>query len=195
MVQAAWAWVGPRIGRYGAMPESADVRLVMPLMREFGMLARQRVGAGVTPLEYQRYLDLRNQIGRKFFASTGSGAARTASRRRTDSSPTRLVVTYPTRSALISSIIPSIQPAGLMVPTPFAAEVGTRFLVRVSTEREGESAEFPGTVVTSIADGALTLSTTNMGMSLKIERLSPAQAAGLSKLFDHELDQKLGLSR
>jgi hypothetical protein len=46
-----------------AMPSAAVVRKLMPLMREFGDLARKRVG--VTPLEYQRYRDLKSQIGRR----------------------------------------------------------------------------------------------------------------------------------
>lgn len=96
---------------------------------------------------------------------------------------------------MISSIIENIQPADFLVPTPFAAEVGTRFLVRVMLEREGESAEFPASVVTSIANGAHTLPTTNIGMSLKFERMTPAQAAGVSKVFAKELDPRLGPPR
>ena len=37
-----------------AMQSAIDIRELMPLMREFGDLARKRVGVGVTPLEYQR---------------------------------------------------------------------------------------------------------------------------------------------
>ena len=40
--------------------------------------------------------------------------------------------------------------------------------------------------------GALTLSTTSMGMSLKIEKMNRAQSAGLSKLFADELDRQFG---
>ena len=57
---------------------------------------------------------------------------------------TRLVVPYINGVALISSIIENIKPAGFLVNTPFAAEIGTRFLVKVSLDQEGESADLPG---------------------------------------------------
>ncbi len=122
----------------------------------------------------------------------GSGSWGGETEKETKSSLTRLVVSYPSRLALIDSIIENIQPAGILVSTPFAAVVGTRFLLRISLEHEGESAEFPAIVVTSIAHGFHTLATTDMGMSLKIERTNEAQSAGLSKIFAHELDVKLG---
>ena len=173
------------------MQDPVDVRLLMPLMREFGDLARRRVGVGVTPLEYQRYLDLKSRIGRRF-SDKGAIRPHGGNRRAPSSSLTRLVVSYANRDALLSSIVDNINPVGLLVTTPFAAEVGTRFLIKVSLEREGEAAEFPAVVVTSITRGALTLSTSNFGMSLKIEKMNPAQSAGVSKIFDRELDKKLG---
>ncbi len=107
---------------------------------------------------------------------------------------TRLAVSYPNRAALVSCIIDNIKPAGIMVCTPFAADVGTHFLLRISLEHEKEAAEFPAVVVTSMTQGAPTLSTTSMGMgmSLKIEKMNRAQSAGLSKLFANELDRQLG---
>ena len=161
----------------------------MPLMREFGDLARKRVG--VTPLEYQRYRDLKSQIGRRF---SGKGKIRKqgGKRRANQASRTRLVVPYVNRVALISSIVENIKPAGFLVNTPFAAEIGTRFLVKLFLENEGETAEFPAVVVTSITQGALTLSTTSMGMSLKIEKMNPAGSVGVSKIFANELDRSLG---
>ena len=108
--------------------------------------------------------------------------------------PTRLLVEYGTRDHLIESIVSNILPVGFFVPTPFAAEVGTVFLVRISVEQEGETADVPAVVVTSITQGAHTLSTMSMGMSLKIVRPTPGQAAGISKIFGRALDAKLGLS-
>lgn len=173
------------------MREELQVRHLMPLMREFGSLARRRVGSGVTPLEYQRYLDLKRQIGLKFSKPRATGIS-AKNGRGSRSGRTRLVVSYQTRAALIASIIENIPPAGLLVSTPFAAEVGTRFLLRVCLDEEDESAEFPAIAVTSMTQGAHTLSTTAMGMGLKIEKTNVAQSAGLSKFFDHALDEKLG---
>lgn len=172
------------------MQEQTDVRRLMPLIREFGSLARRRVGVGVTPMEYRRYLDLKRQIGQKFRSPEANrdseklGHAQKLNR-------TRLVVTYASRAELIDSVIENISPVGLRVATPFAAEVGTQFLVRICLEHEGESAEFPAVVVRSISEGAHTLPTTVTGMSLKIGRTSAEQGTRLSEIFAHEIDEQL----
>lgn len=174
------------------MRERTRVQQLMPLMREFGGLERKRLGPGVTPLEYQRWLDLKGQIGKGFSKSREDGLQAmggTPGQER----PTRLLVEYASREALLDAVVSNIQPAGFFVPTPFAAEVGTRFLIRLSLEQEGEAADVPATVVTSIVQGAHTLSTMSMGMSVKILKPSRAQGAGISKLFAGMLDRSLGL--
>lgn len=55
------------------MQEQSRVRQWMPRMREFGSLVRKRVGLGVAPLEYRRHLDLKRQIGLKFWETHASG--------------------------------------------------------------------------------------------------------------------------
>ncbi len=164
----------------------------MPLMREFGSLERERLGAGVTPLEYQRWLDLKGQIGRSFVKSREAGLQAIGGREGKER-PTRLRVEYRNREHLLESVVPNLQPAGFFVATPFAAEVGVTFLMRVSLEEEGEVADVPVVVATSIAQGAHTLSTMSMGMSVKILKPSRAQGPGISKLFAATLDEELGL--
>jgi len=174
------------------MRDRTKVQQLMPLMREFGGLERKRLGAGVTPLEYQRWLDLKGQIGNNFAKSRADGISAmggAADRAR----PTRLLIEYKSRDHLIESIISNIQPAGFFIATPFAADVGVHFLIRASLEEEGEAADIPCTVVTSITQGAHTLSTMSMGMSVKILKPTPAQGAGISKLFGSMLDTSLGL--
>ncbi|MAG32502.1 MAG: hypothetical protein CL908_16590 [Deltaproteobacteria bacterium] len=170
------------------MADCTRVQHLMPLMREFGTLERKRLGSGVEPLEYQRWLDLKRQIGKTFNRGKASSDKRGRAR------PTRLLVSYKTRQALLDAIIENIRPAGFFVPTPFAAEVGVRFLARVTVEVEGEAAEIPCVVVTSITQGAHTLSTMSMGMGLKIDKPTPAQGAAISKLFEHVLDSDLGFT-
>jgi hypothetical protein len=106
------------------------IQHLMPLMREFGGLERKRVGEGVTPLEYQRRLDLKCQIGRSF-AALGEAHRADGAGTHSGERATRLAVSFRSREALVASIIENIQPAGFFVPTPFAADVGTRFLVAV----------------------------------------------------------------
>lgn len=185
-----WLWCRLLLADTAPMDDRTRIQRLMPLMREFGGLERKRVGEGVTPLEYQRCLDLKTQIGRSLLAP---GEARRAGRPepRTGERTTRLAIRYKTRDALIASIVENIQPAGFFVPTPFAAEVGTRFLVRITLAAESETGEFPCIVVTSMTQGAHTLSTASMGMGLKIERTNPTQSDDVAKLFGGALDPKL----
>ena len=175
------------------MRERTKVQQLMPLMREFGGLERKRLGVGVTPLEYQRWLDLKGQIGKTFAKSRAEGLKAMGGSDGKER-PTRLVIVYRTREHLLGSIVSNIQPAGFFIPTPFAAEVGTSFPLRLSLEEEGDAADVPATVVTSITQGAHTLSTMSMGMSVKILKPSRAQGAGISKLFASLFDAKLGLA-
>ncbi|MCP4908594.1 MAG: hypothetical protein GY910_26770 [bacterium] len=105
----------------------------------------------------------------------------------------RRVITYPSPDDLIGAIVTNIQPAGFFVPTPFAAGVGTKLLIRIILELEGEAADPPAAVVASIIQDAHTLSTKSMGMSVKIQKPTPAQGAGISEIFDATPDEKLGL--
>ncbi|MEM9177425.1 MAG: hypothetical protein AAGC67_19595 [Myxococcota bacterium] len=175
------------------MRDRTKVQQLMPLIREFGGLERKRLGAGVTPLEYQRWLDLKGQIGKTFAKSREAGLKAIGGGEGKER-PTRLVVGYRNREHLLDSIVSNLQPAGFFVPTPFAAEVGATFLMRLSLGEEGETADVPVVVATSITQGAHTLSTMSMGMSVKILRPTPAQGAGISKLFGAALDERLGLA-
>ena len=165
---------------------------VMPHLRQLKTLSRKSEGEGVSPFEYQRLVDLKRRIGRRLSDREGADPeAADESRRRRKSVLTRLLVPYENREALTASIIDNIKPAGFLVHTAFAAALGTHFMVRISLESESESAEFPAVVVTSISEGALTLSTSTMGMCLKFEKLDSDQRAAVSKLFGRKLDLKL----
>ena len=175
------------------MRDRTKVQQLMPLMREFGGLERKRLSAGVTPLEYQRWLDLKGQIGKQFAKSREAGIQAMGGKQDGER-PSRLLISYRSRDRLLEAVVSNIQPAGFFIPTPFAAEVGETFLIRISLEEEGEVADVPAVVVTSISQGAHTLSTMSMGMSVKILKPSRTQGAGISKLFASTLDAKLGLA-
>ncbi len=65
--------LGPDSADRAIMQEQSHVRQWMPRRCEFGSLVRKRVGLGVAPLEYRRYLDLKRQIGLKFWETHASG--------------------------------------------------------------------------------------------------------------------------
>ena len=171
------------------MSERSRVQHLMPLMREYGTLERRRLGEGIDPLEYQRWLDLKRQIGRNFGRGAGGAGGVSEDRNR----PTRLRVVYKSREALLAAIVENIRPAGFFVPTPFAADVGTRFLLRIRLENEGETADVPAVVVTSIVESAHTLSTMSMGMGVKIDKPTKSQRAAIGRFFRGVFDRELGL--
>ncbi|MBW2424065.1 MAG: hypothetical protein JRG86_07445 [Deltaproteobacteria bacterium] len=94
---------------------------------------------------------------------------------------------------MLDAIVDNIVPAGIFVATPFAAAIDTRFIVCLELENEQAKAEAPCRVVTSFVQGAHTLPSVEMGMGLKLERPIPAQAEGLSRLFDGLFDEALGV--
>lgn len=175
------------------MRDRTKVQQLMPLMREFGGLERRRLGEGVTPLEFQRWLDLKGQIGRSFEKSRKAGLSAMGGEGGKER-PTKLLIEYKSREHLLESIVTNLQPAGFFVATPFAAEVGVEFVARITLQHEGDTADVPAVVATSITQGAHTLSTMSMGMSLKILRPNRSQGAGISKLFGAMLDERLGLA-
>ena len=139
------------------MRDRPKVQQLMLLIRKFGGLERKRPGNGATPLEFQRCFDLKGQKGQNFGKSRQAGLYAMGGDGE-KARPTGLLVEYKTRDHLIESIVSNIQPAGLFVPTPFAAEIGKAFLVRISIEQAGEAADVTSIVVTSITQGAHTLS-------------------------------------
>lgn len=128
------------------MRDRAKVQQLMPLIKEFGGLERKRLGKGVTPLEFRRWFDLKSQMGQNFGKSRQAGLSAMGGdgekARRTG-----LLVGYKTRDHLIESVVSNIEPAGLCVSTPFAAEIAKSFLVRISIEQEGEAADVTSIVV------------------------------------------------
>jgi len=174
------------------MSDRPKMQKLLPLMREYGGLERKRLGEGVTPLEYQRWLDLKGQIGGSI-EKRDAPSSDPIERRRSERRRTRMLAVFESRNALRDAMVTNISAGGLFLATPFAAEVGTSLIVSVRLERSGETVDIPCTVVTSIGQGAHTLATIEMGMGLKFDRLSEAQAAVVSEIFEGALDDKLKL--
>jgi len=172
------------------MSDRLKMQKLLPLMREFGSLERKRLGEGVTPVEYQRWLDLKTQIG-KNVAKRPAPASKSYERRRAERRQTRLLAAFESRDALIDAIITNISSAGLFLSTPFTAAVGTSLLIRVSLASSSEAIDIPCTVVTSIGEGAHTLASTELGMGLKFEKLTAEQAAAVSEIFEGTLDDRV----
>jgi hypothetical protein len=90
-------------------------------LREYLALNRYRKTDGVTPLQYQRWLDLRRQLETAFPDRPLPGGG----------GETSMVVEYEDLDHLTASIMRDVLPVGLFADTPFAPERGTNLRLRV----------------------------------------------------------------
>jgi Tfp pilus assembly protein PilZ len=140
------------------------------LLREYAALDQRRQGDGVTPLEYQRWLDLRARLARAFPGRPPPGGA----------GPVVLCVEFATRARLAASVMMNLRPVGLFVNTPFAAERGARFSLRVRLVETGE--EFTSPVVVVSNNVGPDFSTAKLGMGLRFAEASCPLRDALERL-------------
>jgi hypothetical protein len=134
------------------MPPAIDQKL----LREFAHLNRRRREEGITPLELLRWMDLTGRLEKAFPGRPAPTGGRT-----------RVVVAFESRRELRQAIMVNLRPIGLFVPTPFAAEPGTRFELCVSLADVGESADGPVVVVSNNVGPEF--STRSLGMGVRFE--------------------------
>ena len=98
------------------------------LLREYVNLNKKRVNAGITPLEYQRWLDLGQQLEKAFPGHPPLGQG----------GETRIVIEFRDRERLKQAVMMNLRPVGLFVNTPFAPDEGTKFDLRVHVKATHE---------------------------------------------------------
>ena len=143
------------------------------LLREYGDLERKRVSKGVTPLEYQRWLDLDQRLGSQFRKARAerSGPPRT----------TRMSIDFRTVDQFCEAYIHELSRGGLFVNTPFAPEIGTELVMLVRIHARGETLPLPGVVATNnVSDG---FSTDLLGMGIHFGKLEPEVRLKIDDLF------------
>ena len=131
------------------MPRAQDV------LREYVNLNKKRLGAGITPLEYQRWLDLGQQLEKAFPGHPTLGQR----------GETRMVVEFKDREHLKQAVMMNLRPVGLFVNTPFGPDRGTKLDLRVHVEATGEV--FNSRVVAVSVDVGPGFSTAVHGIGLK----------------------------
>ena len=147
----------------------------MPQFREYVELERKRTGGGLTPLEYQRWLDLDGRLGSKF--GDGAGGAPHARSR----PATRLVVEFRSPEHFCDAYIGELARGGVFVHTPFAPEIGTELVLRVQIRAPRQTVELPGVVSSNnVSNG---FSTDYLGMGVHFSKLEPEQRLALDELF------------
>jgi len=174
----------------GAMSTPRAMSRLLPLVREYGVLERKRLGDGLTRLEYQRWLDLHQQLDRHFPKSAEQEALASgqAERRAHPRIPTRLLVHYRSPGELRQAIIRNVSRGGLFIETAFAPPVGTRLQVRLRVDDGGEEVEVPCEVVS--VNISADLGARRPGMGVKFDHLSPSQQAAVDRLFALALEEK-----
>lgn len=134
----------------------------LALFREFADLERRRTSAGVTPLEYQRWLDLGTRLGSRFERAPGPGG---------EDRPTRMRVEFQTPEHFRDSYMPELARGGVFVNTPFAPAIGTELLLVVEIVALGLRFELAGVVASNdVSEG---FSTDLLGMGVHFGKLEP----------------------
>lgn len=141
----------------------ANARGPQQLLREYAFLNRKRKGEGVTPLEYQRWLAVREQLERTFPERPAPGGG----------GPVRMRLDYATAAVLVASVMWNVRPIGLFVHTPFAPEEGTELDARICVKETGE--EFGGAAVVVSNNLGPGFSTDALGMGLRFTAAGPRE--------------------
>jgi hypothetical protein len=140
------------------------------LLREFARLNRRRKDSGVTPLELQRWLDLRGKLEKAFPGRPPPDGGRTLVR-----------VEFETCRCLSQAIMAEVRPVGLFLPTPFTCDPGTRFELKVVVMETGEAYESPVVVVSNnVGPG---FSTGALGMGVRLEAADCPLRRALEALY------------
>ena len=124
------------------------------LLREYARLNRLRKGDGISPLEYQRWLDLRGRLERTFAGRSAPGAG----------GRSHMVVDFANRMALADATMFNVRPIGLFIGTPFAPEEGTRLELTVRVKETGEVYQTPVLVVSNNLGPDFSTATLGMGV-------------------------------
>lgn len=160
-------------------PEAID--RLLPLFREYMQLEKKRIGQGVTPLEFQRWLDVKKTLKKHF--KTGPHSERRTSTRVN----TRLAVEFPSEENFRDAAIRNVSRGGLFIATAFPAAVGTEFVLRIHIESSGKLLEVPVSVVSNnLGDGR---STGAAGMGVRFGNLTEEQRSELDAVYEQAVEE------
>ena len=154
------------------MPRSSP----QDLLREVVSLNRRRTNEGLTPLEYQRWLDVSEQLRTEFSDHPAFGGR----------GETRIRVEFEDREALRKGAMLNVRPIGIYVNTPFAAEVGSQFeLVTFVKETGAEYLSKVEVVSNNVGPG---FSTANLGMGMRFREQSCRLRSALRALCEADAE-------
>jgi len=165
------------------MSKNHAVERLLPLFREYMCLEKERGSQGVTPLEFQRWLDLKRTLGKHFQQSPDR------EQRQSPRVETRMRVEFKSAEHFRDATVKNLSRGGVFVATPFAAEVGTELILRIHIQATGEDLEVPGVVVSNNIGENQTAST--LGMGVRFGDLTDEQGASLDTLYEQARQQQV----
>ncbi len=139
-------------------------------LREVVALNKRRTTKGITPLEYQRWLDLSAKLRNEFPDHPPLGGR----------GETLIRVDFPSLDRLHDAAMFNIRPIGIYLDTPFAADVGTKLGLVVFIRESSE--EFRGRVEVVSNNVGPDFSTANLGMGMKFTEKNCALREVLDRL-------------
>ena len=158
------------------MPKIAAIGRLLPLFREYMQLEKRRVDRGVTPFEFRRWLDVKKTLGKHFQARPDS------ERRESVRVETRIRVQFESEAMFRDASIHNLSRGGVFIATPFAAEVGTEFVLRIHIESSDKHLEVPAVVVSSnMGDGC---NPGVPGMGMRFGNLTEEQRSELDAVYE-----------
>lgn len=165
-----------------------DLPRLQKLLREYAALDRRRGDEGLTPVEYHRWRDLKGRLSDHFSDVPSHGDRRESVR-----VPTRIRVEFKTEGRVRDAVIRNLSRGGIFIETPFALEVGTKFVLRIHIRSSDKTLDVPARVVSeNVGDG---FSTQVLGMGVAFEPLTPEQSDQIDELLVSEVtDEDSGSS-
>jgi uncharacterized protein (TIGR02266 family) len=155
---------------------------LLPLLREFGLLDRKRSADGVTPLEYQRWRDLKKTLANSI-PQVAAPSGR--DRRQHVRVPTRILIDFRSSDELREAVISNISHGGLFINTPFAPDIGQEFMLCLRVGESTEVLDVPCEVISNNVGNGFTTDT--LGMGVKFKNLDAQQREAVDRLFESAL--------
>lgn len=149
------------------------------LFRAYMALDRKRCGAGLSPRELQRFIELKRQLSRHF---TPGLSDEHADQRESVRVPARLAVSFSSLGRLVESLMTNLSRRGVFVATEHPLEIGTCVELRVQIEDTGELIEVPAEVVS--CNPGPRLGNEPPGMGLRFHDAGPEVEQQIDRLYE-----------
>jgi uncharacterized protein (TIGR02266 family) len=155
------------------------------VFREYKRLDSMRNGPGLSVQELERWTQLKRILTSHFTPAAGP---KIAAKRTSLRVPTRLRVSFESFGELRNCLMTNISHGGLFIATDDPLEVGSKIRLRLKIEATGQDVELEGSV--AVVNAGADMCSTERGMGIRFEKLSPEQEALIQEICGRALDQQ-----